>query len=103
VSDFETGDCGGLGTLLKRDPVPNSCFIFDINDWLLSDGECKTYYIDFDPTGVDKANISVQEMISVSSYVEVGAYITHFTGGDFRLDVSCDPDCRFNGRVIVDG
>ena len=105
MSDFDTGECGGLGTLLKRDPVPNTCVIFGLGSWVKDSSQCpETYFIDFDPVGVDKANISVQEQISVSSWVEVGVHqITYSVNGNFRVDVICDPDCRFIGRVIIDG
>jgi len=102
MSDFDTGKCAGLGTLLKRDPVPNTCINFNTLAWVKDSSVCpEVFYIDFDPLP-DCPIVKVQEQVSVSSYVDVGAYIEY--GPDsFRVSVNCDPDCRFAGRVIIDG
>ena len=107
---LECEPCEGLGTKLKNISVsgssgetPNECIEFETLDWV-KDG--KLFVYDIGPDIHNKGQctmISVQEQISVSSWVSVGVEETFFVDGTIRLGVNCDPDCRFPGRVAIDG
>lgn len=102
MSDFDTGDCGGLGTLLKRDPVPNTCIEFNLIDWVKDSSSCpEVYVLDFGSIPACPI-VRMQESVSVSSYVDVGVVI-EYSPTSLRASVICDPDCRFPGRILIDG
>lgn len=112
---YSTLSCDGLGTKLKdisvsgvsgaASGVPNDCLVFEIADWILDD---KFYKIDILPDQHNQGDcpmISVQERLSgvPTCYQEVGVDEFYKEDGTITIKVICLPDCRFPGRIVIDG
>ena len=111
MSNFDSMDpstCEALGSKLKNiqvsaaDANNNKCIDFDSSDWVKDDKNFKMVITPLQHGRDEKPIASIQESVS-GCYKVVGVGEIWKSDGTLELQVNCDPDCRFSGRIILDG